>query len=166
MSFLNAPSNVLTPPTTPDECSTFPQFPSDTPGKSVIIDLTLVTFDAYPQIEFRGRKTEEGILVKAADLMSAFELSADYLRTIKRYLAIYSLKDLYSQDFNSITGVTDDGEQFSEYAQSHELFIKYKGIEILSYNVPILNTFKQWLDSVMEFDLYCYEQVPYDELKW
>ena len=154
MSSLNSTLNVLTPPTTPDECEA-PQFPCD---------LELVTFGVYQDIEFRGRKTKEGIRVKVSDLIARFKLNVVYMRTVARHLHAYSLRDLYRQDFYSLTGAgTNSGDPtlFSEYDQSHELYITYKGIDILAHNVPKLAPFREWLDSVMEVDLHCYEEIDW-----
>jgi hypothetical protein len=157
MSSLNSTLNVLTPPTTPDECE-------------APCDLELVTFGGvYQDIECRGRKTKEGIRVKVNDLIDTFKLNVSYMKTVARYLSVYSLRDLYRQDFYSITGVdTNSGDPtlFSEYAQSHELYITYKGIDILARNVPKMAPFREWLDSVMEVDLHCYEEIDYDRLGW
>lgn len=151
-------SFLLTPPTTPDE-SEAPQFPCD---------LKLVTFGVYQDIVFRGKKTREGIKVKVNDLIAKFQLNKDYMKTVTSYLHVYSLQDIYMQDFYNLTGagVHDDRNLFSEYAQSHELYISYKGIDILGHNVPNLAPFRDWLDSVMEEDLYCYEEIDYDGLGW
>jgi len=160
MSFLN----LLTPPTTPDDECPAPQFPCD---------LELITFDmcgvnnSYGAIEFRGKKTKEGLRVKVSDLITCFKLSVAYMRTVAQYLVAYSLQDLYKQDFYSISGAnSSDSTLFSEYAQSHELYIKYKGIDILAHNVPKLTPFRDWLESVMDVDLNCYEDIDYDSLGW
>ena len=62
--------NLLTPPNTPEECAA-PLFP---------IDLELVTFGSYQDIEFRGRKTKEDIKVKVTDLIAKFKLNTAYIR--------------------------------------------------------------------------------------
>jgi len=144
-------SYSLTPPTTPDDECQAPQFPCA---------LELVTFDdVYQDIEFRGRKTKDGIKVKVADLRDRFKLSVAYMRTVGMHMSAYSLRDLYIQDYNSITGGRNscDPSLFSEYAKTHELFISYKGIDILAHNVPRLVSFRDWLDSKI-VDLHCYEK--------
>lgn len=155
--------NLLTPPTTPDEYPA-PQFPCD---------LELIIFDAcgphtrYKDIEFRGRKTKDGIRVKVRDLITCFKLNVVYIKTVAQYLVAYSLQDLYKQDFYSLSGAGgNDPTLFSEYAQSHELYIKYKGLDILALNVPKLAPFRDWLESVMDVDLHCYEEIDYDRLGW
>lgn len=154
---------LLTPPTTPDDECPAPQFPCD---------LELITFDACPHdryrdIEFRGKKTKEGIRVKVSDLISCFKLKTDYMRTVTQYLVTYSLQDLYKQDFYSLSGASsNDPILFSEYAQSHELYIKYKGLVILAHNVSKLTPFRDWLESVLDVDLQCYEEIDYDSLGW
>lgn len=151
--------NLLTPPTTPDECSA-PQFP---------YDIELITFDGpqdrYGAIELRGKKTREGIRVKVSDVIAFFKLNIAYMETVGPFLVMYSLQDLYTQDFYSISGASN-AHTFSKYAKSYELYIKYKGIEILAYNVPELTPFRDWLESVMVDDLQCYEEIDYDSLGW
>lgn len=154
--------NLLTPPTTPDEYPA-PQFPCN---------LELITFDVcgsnnrYEAIEFRGRKTKDGVRIKVNDLISFFKLNVEYMMTVVQYIVEYSLQDLYKQDFYSLLGVSSDATLFSEYAQSHELYIKYKGLDILAHNVPKLVPFRDWLESVMDEDLHCYEEIDYDSLGW
>ena len=152
--------NLLTPPTTPnDECPA-PHFPST---------LELITFDICPNdyrvIEFRGKKTREGIRIKVSNLISCFKFNKDYMRTVNNYLVVYSLQDLYTQDFYSLSGASDP-TLFSEYAQSHELYIKYKGIEILAHNLYKLAPFRDWLQSVIDVDLNCNEVIDYENLGW
>ena len=152
--------NLLTPPTTPDDECPAPQLPCD---------LELITFgdnNSYGAGEFRGKKTREGLRVKVIDLITCFKLDAAYMRTVAQYLVLYSLQDIYRQDFYSISGANSDSTLFSEYAQSHELYIKYKGIDILAHNVPKLTPFRDWLESVMDVDLNCYEDIDYDSLGW
>ena len=156
--------NLLTPPTTPDDECPAPQFPCE---------LELITFDVYGphdryrDIEFRGRKTKDGIRVKVSDLITRFKLNIAYMRTVAQYLVAYSLQDLYKQDFYSLSGASsNDPTLFSEYAKSHELYIKYKGLNILAHNVPKLAPFRNWLESVMDVDLHCYEEIDYDTLGW
>jgi len=159
---LLTPPTPPTPPTTPDDERPAPQFPCD---------LELITFEAcgphsrYKDIEFRGRKTKDGIRVKVSDLIIRFKLNVAYMRTVAQYLVAYSLQDLYKQDFYSLSG-GNDPTLFSEYAQSHELYIKYKGLDILAHNVPKLAPFRDWLESVMDVDLHCYEEIDYDMLGW
>lgn len=160
-SSLNSSTNLLTPPTTPDyECGK-PNFGQSPP-------LELLSFDQYQHIVFRGEKTEEGIRVKVNDLISHFKLNVAYMRTVTPYLVVYSLRDLYRRDFSSIVGSSehDDSTLFSEYAQSNELYITYKGIEILAFNVPKLMPFREWLESVLDSNLHCYEEIDYDQLGW
>jgi hypothetical protein len=150
-------TNILTPPTTPDYLRGEQVFHKD--------NLGLVVFDKYNDIEFRGEQTHEGIRVKMNDLISYFDLNIDYMKTISRHLIAYSLKDLYMEDFNNITSIDNDPTLFSEYAQSYELYITYKGIDILAYNVPNLGTFRDWLkDNVL--DLQCHEEIDYDGMGW
>lgn len=153
--------DLLTPPTTPDDECAIPQFPSD---------LELITFidSVYgPHIDFRGKRTKEGIRIKVNDIISHFKLDVDYLRTVSQYIVAYSLQDLYKQDFYSISGASSsDSTLFSEYAQSYELYIKYKGIDVLAHNVPKLAPFRDWLESVMDEYLHCYEKIDYDSLGW
>jgi hypothetical protein len=145
--------NLLTPPTTPeDECAS-PQFPS------------LVVFDSYESISFRGGKNKESILVKVNDLLTYFKLNVDYMRTVSQYIVAYSLQDLYAQDFYNITGAGGNRDVFSEYTKSYELYIKYKGIDILAHNISKLTPFRDWLNSMMD-DLECYEEIDYDSLGW
>lgn len=155
-------SSLHLPPTTPDDECPAPRFPSD---------LELITFDVCPNrygvIEFRGRKTREGIRIKVNDLITRFKLNVVYMRTVAQHLVTYSLQDLYKQDFYSLSGASsNDPTLFSEYAQSYELYIKYKGIDILAHNIPKLAPFRDWLESVMDIDLHCYEDIDYDSLGW
>lgn len=154
MSYMNL---ALTPPTTPDD---------ESPGSQFPCDLQLVTFDVYENIEFRGSKSKEGIRVKVSDLVSHFELNVAYMGTVAQYLVPYSLQELYKQDFYIITGGKNTESLFSEYGQTHELYIKYKGIDILAYNIPRLTPFRDWLESVVDLDLFCYEKINYDHLGW
>jgi hypothetical protein len=118
-------------------------------------------------IEFRGKKTRDGLVVKVSDLLTCFKLNVAYMRTVAQYLVVYSLQDLYKQDFYSLSGANkNDSTLFSEYAQSHELYIKYKAIDILAHNVPKMAAFRDWLESVMDIDLHCYEDINYDSLGW
>jgi len=149
--------NLLTPPNTPEECAA-PLFP---------IDLELVTFGSYQDIEFRGRKTKEDIKVKVTDLIAKFKLNTAYIRTVNQYLVVHSLRDIYRYDFNHIVGQElygPDFDLFSDYAQTHELYIRYKGLDILAHNVPKLAPFRDWLESMMDVDLHCYEDIDYDLL--
>ncbi len=152
--------NILTPPTTP------PTTPDGCDGQSPLLDL--ITFGRYSEIEFRGVKTEEGIKIKVVDLLTYFKLNIAYMRTVVPYLVSYSLSDLYRHDFYNITGVCDshrDPTLFSDYADSHELYIMYKGLVILAHNIPVLSPFRDWLDSVLEIDLKCYEKINYDDIE-
>jgi hypothetical protein len=125
-----------------------------------------VSHARYKDIEVRGRKTKEGIKIKVNDLISCFKLNVVYMSAVNRYLVTYSLQDLCKQDFYSLTGTDNGPTLFSEYAQSQELYIKYKGLDILAHNVPELAPFRDWLESVMDVDLHCHEEIDYDTLGW
>jgi len=158
--------NLLTPPTTPDDECPAPQFPSDL--ELIIFDVCGPN-DCYKDIEFRGRKTKEGIRVKVNNLIAHFKLNVVYMKTVAQYLVTYSLQDLYKQDFYSLSGVGSNVPNlFSDYTQSYELYIKYKGLDILAHNVPKLAPFRDWLKSVIDVDvdLYCHEKINYDSLGW
>jgi len=147
---------ILTPPTTPDDVPIL-QFPCD---------ITLITFNAYPEIEFRGTKTREGVRLKVNDLIFHFKLKSTYMRTVAKHLVVYSLRDIYKQDFYSIAGC-NDSTLFSEYSNENELFITYKGLDILACNLPNeLGSFRDWLDRELDLYLNCYEEIDYDALGW
>ena len=139
--------------------------------QTIEYDLELITFDGpnnrYWAIEFRGKKTREGLRVKLTDLISQFNLNIAYMKTVAPYLVAYSLQDLYKQDFYTISGEkNNDSSLFSEYTQQQQLFIKYKGVDILAHNVPNLAPFRNWLENVMDVNLNCYEKIDYDSLGW
>ena len=149
--------NLLTPPTTPDDECPAPQFPCN-------LELIIfVTDDRYKDIEFRGKKTKDGIRIKVKDIISYFKLTFADIKTVTQHLVAYSLQDIYKQDFYSLTG---ESNNFSEYTQLYELYIKYEGLDILVHNVPKLALFRDWLESVMDVDLHCYEEIDYDGLGW
>lgn len=148
--------NLLTPPTTPDDEWSDPK-----------IGLELLSFNEYQSIEFRGRATSDCILVKVKDLIEYFNLDSQYMRTVNSHLVTCSLRDLYVQDFSSITGASNHSSLFEEYSGSFELYIKYKGIDILAHNVPVLEPFRDWLDTILGIDmLQCFEEINYDALGW
>jgi hypothetical protein len=154
--------NLLTPPTTP---------PTTPDGKELKFPecLDLIIFDQYQDIEIRGTKTIDGIKVKVSNLLTKFKLNISYMRTVTPYLVAYTLRELYTQDFCNITEseLFDQQEIFSEYENSYELYIKYKGIEVLAHNVPDIMPFKDWLDTVIDtMDLHCHENIDYDKLNW
>ncbi len=151
---------LLTPPPPPPPSPVAPQFPDD-------LELIDVSHDRY-NIMFRGKKTKEDIKIKVNDLISCFKLNVVYMSTVNQYLVTYSLQDLCKQDFYSLTGTDNSPTLFSEYAQSQELelYIKYKGLDILAHNVPELAPFRDWLESEMDVDLYCHEKIDYDTLGW
>jgi hypothetical protein len=157
-------SYLLTPPTTPDDERSTPRFPCD---------FELIVFDicgpdnCYGGIELRGKMTKENIRIKVDDLISHFKLNIAYMRTVAQYLVVYSVQELYRQDLYSILGVSNNDPTFClEYAQSHELYIKYKGLDILAHNVPKLAPFRDWLESMMDVDLHCHEEINYDTIGW
>ena len=116
--------NLLTPPTTPDDECPAPQFPCN-------LELIIfVTDDRYKDIEFRGKKTKDGIRIKVKDIISYFKLTFADIKTVTQHL------------------------------------VAYEGLDILVHNVPKLALFRDWLESVMDVDLHCYEEIDYDGLGW
>jgi hypothetical protein len=149
MSSFNHP---LTPPTTPEYNG----------------DLNIIVFDKFQNIEFRGEKTHEGLKIKTSDLVSQFNLNPIYLRTVAQHLIVIPLRSIYMNDFNNIFDFTVTSEQnlFSEFEDSNELFITFKGLNILAHNVESLVLIRDWLDTVLEDDLKCNESIDYNALGW
>lgn len=150
--------SLLTPPTTPDYLCDEPLFTKKE-------NLKLLVLNKYTNIEFRGELTYDGLKIKVKDIISHFNLDKNYLRTVNKYLVIYSLSDLYNQDFSSISSICDP-TLFHEYKKSYELYIQYKGLNILAFNVPELIPLRDWLETILDIDLNCYENINYDNLHW
>jgi hypothetical protein len=148
--------SLLTPPTTPDDICEEPLFTEN---------LKLLVLNKYTNIEFRGALTHNELKIKVEDIISHFNLDKNYLRTVNKYLVTYSLSDLYNQDFSSISSISDP-TLFHEYKKSYELYIKYKGLNILAFNVPELVPLRDWLETILDEDLNCYEKIDYDYLRW
>lgn len=150
--------SLLTPPTTPDYLCDEPLFTKKE-------NLKLLVLNKYTNIEFRGALTYDGLKIKVKDIISHFNLNKNYLRTVSKYLVTYSLSDLYNQDFSSISSICDP-TLFHEYKKSYELYIQYKGLNILAFNVPELIPLRDWLETILDIDLNCYENIDYDNLHW
>jgi hypothetical protein len=149
MSSFNHP---LTPPVTPEYKD----------------DLNIIVFDKFQNVEFRGEKTHEGLKIKTFDLVSQFNLNPIYLKTVPKHLLVIPLRAIYMNDFNNIFDFTVTSEQdlFSEFEEANELFITFRGLNILAHNVESLVPLRDWLDTVLEDELKCSESIDYDALGW
>ncbi len=130
------------------------------------LELELVIFKEFDNIELRGTKNENGLLIRLIDLVRYYNVPISYLKIVSAHLKSYSLQDIYTTDYQNINQGNYEVNIFPHYSKKHQLFITFKGLDILACNLPRVKPFRDWLKNKLEMDLNCYEIIDYDNLGW